>query len=114
MTSPENFSFRRIGTSNYAVVVDGVVVGTVRRTRRGWDGFSAETGELLVDDYPGSRGVAAGIVARSGEAKCTRCSEPVHFDRGDGWVDRDDRIFCSINGTATQHSPEGATVPALA
>ncbi len=52
---------RRVGNSTYEVSVDGVVVGTVWRTRYGW---SARTvaGTLATEDYPGSRGVAVGVL----------------------------------------------------
>jgi len=61
MTARLPFTYRRIGTSTYDIVLDGHRVGTVWRTRTGWSGATA-SGRQVVDDYPGSRGVAASNV----------------------------------------------------
>lgn len=53
--------FRRVGTMTYEVIVSDRVAGLVWRTRYGWSGKTAD-GRLVVDNYPGSRGVAANRV----------------------------------------------------
>lgn len=57
-------TYKRVGNMTYNVFLDGVCVGLVWRTRHGW---SAEnnSGVIVVEDYPGSRGVAAGVLSRS-------------------------------------------------
>jgi len=61
MTARLPFTYRRIGAATYEIVSDGAVAGTVWRTRTGWSGATA-SGRQVVDDYPGSRGVAAANV----------------------------------------------------
>lgn len=54
--------YRRVGTMTYEVsTFDGVVVGNVWRTRKGWSSALPD-GTGGTEDYPGSRDTAAGLL----------------------------------------------------
>lgn len=68
MKTPSRFVYRVEGVMSYRVELreTGQVVGWVQRTRDGWDarlaGWGNRDGELVVEDYPGSRETAAGVL----------------------------------------------------
>lgn len=63
----KRWSYRRVATSTYEVTsLAGRPLGHVWRTRHGW---SAETpgGVQVIEDYPGSRDVAASALQRAAD-----------------------------------------------
>jgi hypothetical protein len=72
MSDPRALTYRRVGTSTYDVHdANGTLLGRVWRTRHGWSS-STPNGEARSVDYPGSRGVAAGVL--KGEPPHEPCS----------------------------------------
>lgn len=67
-TTTRKYRYQRVGQSTYAVHYPeghvGEFAGQVWRTRTGWSGRTAN-GDLVIEDYPGSRDVAAGNVVQA-------------------------------------------------
>lgn len=71
-TTTRKYRYQRVGQSTYAIHFPeghlGEFAGQVWRTRDGWSGRTAG-GDLVIEDYPGSRDVAAGNVVQAYRAE---------------------------------------------
>jgi hypothetical protein len=83
IATSRTWRYRVLGAGGYGVVVDGELIGSVQRTRRNtWNGFTLD-GTIVVDEYPGSRDVAAAnTIERAREID----------NRGTGQMERDDIV----------------------